>query len=54
MPDDDLEHVPADCAVEIRVFGTYAKADADATPPRSGLEVVRVVTGVSRAEDSGV
>jgi hypothetical protein len=31
-----------------RVFGTAAEADADAEPAGPGVEVLRIVTGVSR------
>ena len=40
----------ADRAVELRAFSTAAEADADTEPPRPGMELVRVITGVPRAD----
>ena len=44
-----LEHAAGAGGVDLRVYGTPAEAAADTRPPRPGMKVIAIVTGVPRA-----
>ena len=38
--------------VDLRIFGSRAEAAADTKPPRRGMQVIRIITGVRRSLDA--
>ena len=47
-----LERARAARGVDLRIFGSRAEAAADTKPPRRGMEVIRIITGVRRSPDA--
>lgn len=47
-----LERAPSSRGVVIRAYCTQAEAEADSEPPRPGMVVLGIITGVPRNPDS--
>ena len=47
-----LERARGARGVDLRIFGSRAEAAADTEPPRRGMKVIRIITGVRRSLDA--